>query len=73
MRIYFTIACLVFLSLPGFSQFPDRFKEPEWKPDTLYFPFRQGTQMIMIDHEAAWQAKVDWHEGTQPAPCPGAH
>lgn len=66
MRIYFTIACLVFLSLPGFSQFPDRFKEPEWKPDTLYFPFRQGTQMIMIDHEAAWQAKVDWHEGTQP-------
>lgn len=41
-------------------------KKPEFKPDTLFYPFYHGVQMIEIDHASAWQAEVNWHEFTRP-------
>lgn len=35
-------------------------------PDTIYFPFYNGVQMIEIDHLKRWQHTVDFYNGTQP-------
>jgi hypothetical protein len=43
----------------------NRFR-PAAGPDTIFYPFYNGVQMIEIDYAAEWQANVDFHEGTQP-------
>ena len=35
-------------------------------PDTIYYPFYHGAQMIEIDYANAWIRDVEYHEGTQP-------
>lgn len=39
---------------------------PKAKPDTLYFPFDQEIQLIIIDRYDTWKNQVDYKEQTQP-------
>lgn len=65
IRLVLAICCLYCHTLL-YAQIKVDIQEPAFKPDTLLFPFRQGIQLIIIDHEVARQRKVDWYEGTRP-------
>ena len=41
-------------------------KPPSGNPETLYFPFEDGVQLIVINYYDTWSRKVDFYEQTQP-------
>lgn len=52
------------------SHFKDFFKPPKVTPDTLYFPFNEGVQLIVIDRFDTWNRQVAFKEATQPRGMP---
>ncbi|MFM7709427.1 MAG: hypothetical protein ACKO5C_00790, partial [Ferruginibacter sp.] len=62
---------LLLAGTTGFGQLPSFIQQAgvqanTFKPDTIYYPFYHGAQMIEIDYANAWIRDVDYHEGTQP-------
>lgn len=61
------VLALIFLYHPVKAQtFEFHFPRPHAGPDTNYYHFTNGVQMIEIDYFGPWVADVDWHEATQP-------
>ncbi len=68
LSLFFVIATsnLLLLALNARSQ-PVFVQEGGPKvPDTIYYPFYNGVQMIEIDHLGRWVRTVDYYEGTRP-------
>lgn len=66
-----TLTIIVFLlsSINIYAQIPIS-APPKATSDTLYFPFNENIQLIVINHYDTWENRVDFMEHTQPMAIP---
>lgn len=63
-----SILTILFSSLSVFGQVPmfDHLKPPKIAPDTFYFAFNNGVQLVVIDHYDTWNRRVSYMDAIEP-------
>ena len=67
LKLYTLVLLLIFtISIKAQISLEGLFDEPKQTADTLYFPFEDGIQLIVINYYDTWERRVAYKEASQP-------